>query len=192
MAKAAPGRNGSGWRAPLAWSPCRTAEVTPDEIRARLAQGEDVFLLDVREPDEVEEWAYPIGVNIPLGQLGARVDELPRDTTIVVACAVGGRSAQAATALSDAGYTAENLTGGAVAWAATEPEPEPEPGNTARWASATRAAPATRSRGPNRPHPTQGLIPKLLPGTDVEHSPGTDGSQTIGYGTPHGARYEQP
>ena len=101
------------------------SEVTPDEILDRLAQGEEVFLLDVREPDEVEEWAYPIGVNIPLGQLGARVGELPRDRTIVVACAVGGRSAQAATALSDAGYTAENLTGGAVAWAATEPEPEP-------------------------------------------------------------------
>ena len=75
------------------------SEVTPDEIRDRLAQGEEVFLLDVREPDEVEEWAYPIGVNIPLGQLGARVGELPRDTTIVVACHAGGRSAQAATAL---------------------------------------------------------------------------------------------
>jgi rhodanese-related sulfurtransferase len=102
------------------------AEVTPDEIRARLSRGEDVFLLDVREPDEVEEWAYPIGVNIPLGQLGARVDELPRETTIVVACHVGGRSAQAATALSEAGWTAENLTGGALAWIASEPEQEPE------------------------------------------------------------------
>ena len=45
------------------------AEVEPDEIKARIARGEDVFLLDVREPDEVEAWAYPIGVNIPLGQL---------------------------------------------------------------------------------------------------------------------------
>ena len=96
-------------------------EVTPDEIRARLARGEDVFLLDVREPDEVAEWAYPIGVNIPLGQLGERLDEVPRDTTIVVACHVGGRSAVAADALSQAGWTAENLTGGAIAWAATEP-----------------------------------------------------------------------
>jgi len=98
------------------------AEVAPDEIRARLAAGEEVFLLDVREPDEVEEWAYPIGVNIPLGQLRDRIGELPRDTTIVVACHVGGRSAQAATALSEAGWRAENLTGGAVAWAATEPD----------------------------------------------------------------------
>jgi rhodanese-related sulfurtransferase len=99
------------------------SEVTPDEVRARLSRGEDVFLLDVREPDEVQEWAYPIGVNIPLGQLSARVDELPKDTTIVVACHAGTRSAQAATALSEAGWTAENLTGGALAWAATEPPP---------------------------------------------------------------------
>jgi rhodanese-related sulfurtransferase len=98
------------------------SEVAPDEIRGRLARGEEVFLLDVREPDEVAAWAYPIGVNIPLGQLGGRLDELPRGTTIVVACHVGGRSAVAAEALSQAGWSAENLAGGAVAWAATEPE----------------------------------------------------------------------
>jgi rhodanese-related sulfurtransferase len=98
------------------------AEVAPDEIRARLSRGEEVFLLDVREPDEVEEWAYPIGINIPLGELGSRVDELPQGTTIVVACAAGARSAKAAIALSQAGWDAENLTGGAIAWVATEPE----------------------------------------------------------------------
>jgi rhodanese-related sulfurtransferase len=97
-------------------------EVEPNEIRARLAAGEDVFLLDVREPDEVAEWAYPIGVNIPLGQLGDRLGELPERRTIVVACHAGGRSAAAANALSEAGWEAENLTGGAIAWAATEPE----------------------------------------------------------------------
>jgi rhodanese-related sulfurtransferase len=94
------------------------AEVEPEEVKARIARGEEVFLLDVREPEEVEAWAYPIGVNIPLGQLGDRLDEVPRDVTIVVACHVGGRSAAAAKALSDAGWSAENLTGGAVAWAA--------------------------------------------------------------------------
>jgi rhodanese-related sulfurtransferase len=97
-------------------------EVEPDEIRARLSRGEDVFLLDVRELSEVEEWAYPIGINIPLGQLGDRLGELPQGATIVVACHAGGRSARAASALSDAGWTAENLTGGAIAWTATEPE----------------------------------------------------------------------
>ena len=96
-------------------------EVEPDEVKARIARGEEVFLLDVREPDEVEAWAYPIGVNIPLGQLGERMDEVPRDVTVVVACHMGGRSARAAEALSEAGWTAENLAGGAVAWASGEP-----------------------------------------------------------------------
>jgi rhodanese-related sulfurtransferase len=100
------------------------AEVTPEEIQARLAGGEDVYLLDVREPDEVAEWAYPIGVHIPMGQLGDRLDELPTDRTIVVACAAGARSAAVASALSERGWTAENLTGGAVAWAAMEQQPE--------------------------------------------------------------------
>ncbi len=98
------------------------AEVEPDVVKARLARGEDVFLLDVREPEEVEAWAYPVGVNIPLGQLGERLNELPRDRTIVVACHVGSRSAATAEALSNAGWTAENLTGGAVAWAAGDKE----------------------------------------------------------------------
>jgi rhodanese-related sulfurtransferase len=98
------------------------SEVEPDEIRARLARGEDVFLLDVREPDEVAAWAYPIGVNIPLGELGDRLGELPTRVTIVAACHMGGRSAVAAEALDAAGWTAENLAGGAVAWAATEPD----------------------------------------------------------------------
>jgi rhodanese-related sulfurtransferase len=92
------------------------AEVEPAEVKARIARGENVFLLDVREPVEVDEWAYPIGVNIPLGELGDRLDEVPSDQTIVVACRSGHRSASAARALSDAGWTAENLSGGALAW----------------------------------------------------------------------------
>ena len=72
------------------------SEVSPQEIMARLEAGNEVFLLDVREPDEVAAWAYPVGVNIPLGQLGDRLGEVPRDVTITVACHVGGRSAAAA------------------------------------------------------------------------------------------------
>ena len=95
-------------------------EVDPAAVKARLARGEEVFLLDVREPAEVVEWAYPVGVNIPLGELPTRLGELPPDVTIVVACRVGGRSATAAQALSDAGWSVENLTGGMLAWVAGE------------------------------------------------------------------------
>ena len=98
------------------------AEVEPDEVKARIARGEDVFLLDVREPDEVEAWAYPIGVNIPLGQLRRPPRRGPPGRDRRGGLPRGGRSATAAQALSEAGWTAENLTGGAVAWAAGEPE----------------------------------------------------------------------
>jgi len=98
------------------------ADVQPNELRGRLASGEDVFVLDVREPDEVAEWAFPDAVNIPLGELGGRTGELPTDRPIVVICHSGVRSAAAADALEKGGWPAENLAGGAVAWVSTEPE----------------------------------------------------------------------
>lgn len=96
-------------------------DVTPDQLRSRLSSGEALYLLDVREPAEVDDWAFPGAVNIPLGELPGRAGELPTDRSIVVVCHSGVRSAAAANALDGAGYRAENLTGGAVAWIATEP-----------------------------------------------------------------------
>jgi len=98
------------------------ADVHPNDLRDRLRAGEDVFVLDVREPDEVIEWAFPDAVNIPLGQLSDRTGELPTGRPIVVVCHSGVRSAAAADALERAGWPAENLAGGAVAWVATDPD----------------------------------------------------------------------
>jgi rhodanese-related sulfurtransferase len=78
---------------------------------------EGAFLLDVREHDEWEAGRAPLATHIPLGQLAARQDELPRDTTVVAVCRVGGRSAQAAGAMARAGYDVVNLDGGMQAWA---------------------------------------------------------------------------
>ena len=91
-------------------------DVTPMEVHDQLEAGEAIFLLDVREPDEVTEWAFPSGVNIPMGDLSQRIDELPTDRPIVVACHSGVRSAAVATALRKAGWPAQNLAGGAAAW----------------------------------------------------------------------------
>ena len=84
-----------------------------------MATGEPLYLLDVREADEVAEWAFPGAVNVPLSELGNRTDELPVDRPIVVVCHAGVRSAAAADALHRAGWPAENLTGGVMAWLAT-------------------------------------------------------------------------
>jgi rhodanese-related sulfurtransferase len=96
-------------------------EVSPEELRARLAGASPPFLLDVREPDEITEWAFPGAVNIPLGALGERVHEVPTDRDVVVICHAGVRSATAADALMKAGWPAQNLRGGVIAWIETEP-----------------------------------------------------------------------
>ena len=96
------------------------ADVQPDELRNRLGAGEEIFLLDVREPEEVTDWAFPGAINIPLGDLGGRAAELPTDQPIVVICHSGVRSASAADALEKGGWAASNLAGGAVAWLSTD------------------------------------------------------------------------
>ena len=55
-----------------------------------------LYLLDVREPDEVAEWQIPGAHNIPLASLASRLDELPSDADLVLVCAKGTRARQAA------------------------------------------------------------------------------------------------
>jgi len=70
----------------------------------------------VREPDEVARARVDGAVHIPLGSLVARVDEVPRDRTVYLMCAVGGRSAQATQFLAAQGVDAVNIDGGIMAW----------------------------------------------------------------------------
>jgi rhodanese-related sulfurtransferase len=80
------------------------------------------FLLDVREADEWDAGHAPEAVWIPMGELQARVDELPRDRRIVAICRSGARSHTVAGALLGAGFDAVNLDGGMRAWAAEDYE----------------------------------------------------------------------
>jgi rhodanese-related sulfurtransferase len=76
------------------------------------------WLLDVREDDEWRAGHVPDARHIPLGQLGARADEVPRNETVYVICRSGARSARAALALVGAGWDAVNVGGGMQDWAA--------------------------------------------------------------------------
>jgi len=93
-------------------------EINVDELRRRLEAGEDLVVLDVREPDEVARTAIPGSVNIPLGEVADRMGELDASRLTAVICAGGVRSAKAVTALTAAGYTGEllNVSGGMKAW----------------------------------------------------------------------------
>ena len=75
------------------------------------------WLLDLREMDEWTAGHAPGATHIPLGQLGARATEVPRDTTIYVICRSGARSAYAAQALAGAGWKTVNVADGMTGWA---------------------------------------------------------------------------
>jgi len=95
-----------------------STNVTPAEVQQRLAQGERLYILDVREQYEYAEARVAGSTLIPLGQLAERVKELPGDRPIVAICASGSRSGVAVSLLQRAGFTdVLNLKGGIAAWA---------------------------------------------------------------------------
>src|SRR5580700_3942239 len=91
-------------------------EMTPKELKARLDRGDDLYVLDVREPHEYQ--ICNIGGHlIPLGDLSRRVNELDSSREIVAHCRSGKRSAEAAEFLRKAGFKKLwNLKGGILAW----------------------------------------------------------------------------
>jgi adenylyltransferase/sulfurtransferase len=98
------------------------AEVSAAELLARRERGEDLLLLDVREPDEYARAHIEGALLVPMGELEARREELLawRERPVVVHCHVGGRSARACETLSDWGFQkVENLSGGIDAWSLT-------------------------------------------------------------------------
>jgi rhodanese-related sulfurtransferase len=92
-------------------------EISVEEAVAKQEAG--AFVLDVREPDEWNE-AHIAGTTlIPLGELQARVNELPKDQEIVVVCRSGNRSAQARDLLLNEGFTqVTSMAGGLNQWKA--------------------------------------------------------------------------
>ena len=90
------------------------------ELKAKLDAGEDLFLLDVREPAEHEIVAIPGNVLIPKGDIlnGSALSQLPQDKEIVVYCKSGVRSAEVLAALKQAGLgNSVHVQGGVLAWA---------------------------------------------------------------------------
>lgn len=92
--------------------------MTGEELVKRLDDA-GLFLLDVRQPDEVAEWQIPGVNNIPIGSLGVRLAEVPRDKDIVVICAKGLRAQQGAKLLAEAGISSRVLEGGMGSWGST-------------------------------------------------------------------------
>ncbi len=97
--------------------PSQSPEMQVEELKQRLDAGEDIFVLDVREPHEYQICNIK-GHLIPLGDLPRRVSELDSSRDIVAHCRSGKRSAEAVEFLQKAGFTkVRNLAGGILAWA---------------------------------------------------------------------------
>jgi rhodanese-related sulfurtransferase len=93
-------------------------EIEAGQLAERMSHdGQDLVLVDVREPHEAEIASIPGAKLIPLGELPARMHELDSADEIVLHCRSGARSATALRLLRDAGFTKlKNLEGGILAW----------------------------------------------------------------------------
>ncbi len=103
-----------GEEAPVAAT--NVPEITPRDLKTRLDRGDDLYILDVREPHEYQICNLD-GHLIPLGELPRRVNELDSSREIVAHCRSGKRSAEAVEFLQKAGFRKIwNLKGGILAW----------------------------------------------------------------------------
>jgi sulfur-carrier protein adenylyltransferase/sulfurtransferase len=96
----------------------KVRNITVSELKARLDAGDELLIVDVREPHEREISNIEGSVLIPKGQVVARAAEIPKDRDVVVQCKTGARSRDAIIMLQKLGYTnLVNLAGGINAWA---------------------------------------------------------------------------
>lgn len=93
-------------------------EISATELKQKIDSGDDIQIIDVRQPDEHDFAKIPGAKLIPLGEVVSRMSEIDPAKDAVIHCKMGGRSAKAIEALSAAGFSGNliNLRGGITAW----------------------------------------------------------------------------
>jgi rhodanese-related sulfurtransferase len=87
------------------------------EAQALLGKTKNVYVLDVRTPDEYRQAHLNAAVLIPVNEIERRINEVPKNRPVLVYCAVGSRSAMVARLLAGKGYReVYNLSDGIVGW----------------------------------------------------------------------------
>src|SRR5918994_3554092 len=94
-------------------------QIKPTELKRKIDSGENIFILDVRNPEEHESWKvsydkYPDTLVIPIDALTSpeMIKQIPKDKQVVTFCGHGNRSMRAAKILSEKGYDARSIEGG--------------------------------------------------------------------------------
>lgn len=93
-------------------------EIESEALQQRLADDQDILLVDIRTPAEIAQGAIPDAIQMPMHLIPLRLTELPKDQDVVLYCRSGARSYQACAYLAQQGYDRVlNLRGGIIAWA---------------------------------------------------------------------------
>jgi rhodanese-related sulfurtransferase len=95
-------------------------EITPEDVKSKLEGGEEFTLLDCREPWEYQAARIERAMNIPMGEIPARVQELDPDEHIIVMCHHGVRSMNVTAWLRQQGFEkVQSMAGGIDRWSRT-------------------------------------------------------------------------
>lgn len=94
----------------------KVPQMSPAELQAELKKDRPPVVVDVRTLGEFRTGHIPGARLIPLGELGGRTAEIPKDQTVVTVCRSGSRSQMAARQLQKLGYEVFNMAGGMNRW----------------------------------------------------------------------------
>jgi rhodanese-related sulfurtransferase len=93
-------------------------EIDAYDLQARIAEGDDFILLDIRSAGELAQGMLPDAEHLPMHLIPLRINELPKDKDVVLYCHSGARSYHACAYLAQQGYdNVINLRGGILGWA---------------------------------------------------------------------------
>jgi rhodanese-related sulfurtransferase len=90
--------------------------MTTQEVQEHIKNNEDVSIIDVRETEEVKAGKIPGAVNIPLGLIEFRLQDIDKSKEHILVCRSGNRSGMATNILESRGYNVINMDGGMLDW----------------------------------------------------------------------------
>lgn len=93
-------------------------DITAQELKSKLDEKQNLFLVDVREPEEYSEWHIAGSINIPLSQVAKpeSTKKIPQNSEVITICGKGNRSKTAKFVLAGNGIHAKSLEGGMESW----------------------------------------------------------------------------
>ncbi|QYZ67890.1 MAG: sulfurtransferase [Gammaproteobacteria bacterium (ex Lamellibrachia satsuma)] len=93
-------------------------EIDSSDLQARISEGDDFYLLDIRSAGEVAQGMLPDSDHMPMHVIPLRMEELPKDKDVILYCHSGARSYHACAYLIQQGFeNVINLRGGILGWA---------------------------------------------------------------------------